>query len=1101
MGTDLDQAAQQVAQAQAVLQSERQRTQQAQQQIDTAKQQMQSQQYLRVQQQGLAGLGVRQRTEAQLNTSQEAVTQRSQAIEGYQNTVDTASAQISAAKAAEAKYQAISDAYTAGLQGKPIALNSKDEQAAYDAGQNTQQYNDVLSGLQDQYNLSYTQAKQFVNLSNQIVTEQNKAFGSVDSAKLADLNKRLQTLVGDRSTQQIQNINIPVVAATPTPAVQKIDTGNNLSNFFNVIPSVSAMPLNTGNASGNNGLGGSAGNVPGASGGNDLSQSGQSNNSGFFANLAGSFKKAFESDISQTKEQYVSAASQTNQLTGQVTTGTALPSSGLFAQNAPGVTSGSAATPILRVPTTTELAPIQAANTASISQNIGQFAQNLFSTKLEVNPLAGSQNQGLFTPVPRAPQESVIGVSIPQFQTTAPRYAYETAGTLNYGYNPSGSTTRTIDISGQNVFTPEQIGKATAFVAANAPYATPFAPLFIVEPTAEHALPKIYKEGFFSGVKSYAQEYPGEALTFGIFAGLGTAATIKYATASEYNVLRTTTNVPGKEPDVLMIPKAKETIILPTGENVEKTSFSLFGKASGGATISTVEVTKTSPIRDLFGIKPKVIYSSFGEGSYSEALAAVKGQYPSLNAARTAIRTYSKSPVDINIRGEAQVLTGLNQPRVNVQENIYYQPKQINIGGGKVSRSFAPFKEEISSTDYLVATKGDINYYASTPSSRKLFYVEGNPSQTFMKISQQGRTTDIFNQLSASKQTANVNIPMPTGNAGISRVANFDIYKTESITNAGRFGRARVVIPSEFRGVSIDYGQPVSQEFGGATKAVTKSLGSNAIETTVSKITLPRVSTPKAPASAATSLKNVGGSLLPSVSAKTAAQAALGGQVQKQTGQSVVTLAPRQNAVLSTTPATTQETSQGVIPVVGAVPIESVSLSQPQAQQQGESFGAINIPAIGSVSATGGSFSQQNRTTSPAEPVPRAVFPFLLTPSSTPLSKKTKKRTTFDIAYDVFIRRHGKEVKIASGLPLGLANKAGVTRNLQDLSRSFKLRPHGTTTIQDINYQIPGKLFRPSKREAGRIVQKAQFSLASVGERSEIKSARRRASKRVRWFS
>jgi 5-methylcytosine-specific restriction endonuclease McrA len=44
--------------------------------------------------------------------------------------------------------------------------------------------------------------------------------------------------------------------------------------------------------------------------------------------------------------------------------------------------------------------------------------------------------------------------------------------------------------------------------------------------------------------------------------------------------------------------------------------------------------------------------------------------------------------------------------------------------------------------------------------------------------------------------------------------------------------------------------------------------------------------------------------------------------------------------------------------------------------------------------------------------------------------------TRLSKAYDVFIRKKGKEVKIASMLPKGLATKAGVSRNLKDLSAS-----------------------------------------------------------------
>ena len=94
-------------------------------------------------------------------------------------------------------------------------------------------------------------------------------------------------------------------------------------------------------------------------------------------------------------------------------------------------------------------------------------------------------------------------------------------------------------------------------------------------------------------------------------------------------------------------------------------------------------------------------------------------------------------------------------------------------------------------------------------------------------------------------------------------------------------------------------------------------------------------------------------------------------------------------------------------------------------------------------------------------------------------------------AYDIFIRRKGKEVRIGEGLPIGKATKLGVSRNLRDLSASFKLSQRGSTSQEDINFNIPANLFRPSKREAGRIVQRRASRLGARTEISEILSAKR----------
>jgi hypothetical protein len=103
-------------------------------------------------------------------------------------------------------------------------------------------------------------------------------------------------------------------------------------------------------------------------------------------------------------------------------------------------------------------------------------------------------------------------------------------------------------------------------------------------------------------------------------------------------------------------------------------------------------------------------------------------------------------------------------------------------------------------------------------------------------------------------------------------------------------------------------------------------------------------------------------------------------------------------------------------------------------------------------------------------------------------------------AYDVFIRKKGKEVKIAEKLPYGLATKAGVTRNLKDISASFKLKEAGVTANKDIDFSVPANLFTSSKRDAGRIVQRRGKRLSGRGEVSDILSAKRKKGRRGIWY-
>lgn len=134
--------------------------------------------------------------------------------------------------------------------------------------------------------------------------------------------------------------------------------------------------------------------------------------------------------------------------------------------------------------------------------------------------------------------------------------------------------------------------------------------------------------------------------------------------------------------------------------------------------------------------------------------------------------------------------------------------------------------------------------------------------------------------------------------------------------------------------------------------------------------------------------------------------------------------------------------------------------------------------------------NMQQRIATPRPIIP-PIFPGIDNKKKSVLSK-------VKAAFDVFIKRRGKEVKIGSALPLGLAKRAGVMRNVKDLSASFTLRPRGTTTMEDINFNVPSRIFAPSKRNRNWFVQQRRFRLSSRSEVSDIMSAKR--SKRFKWF-
>lgn len=117
--------------------------------------------------------------------------------------------------------------------------------------------------------------------------------------------------------------------------------------------------------------------------------------------------------------------------------------------------------------------------------------------------------------------------------------------------------------------------------------------------------------------------------------------------------------------------------------------------------------------------------------------------------------------------------------------------------------------------------------------------------------------------------------------------------------------------------------------------------------------------------------------------------------------------------------------------------------------------------------------------------------------------KSVKKASIFSKvkkAFNVVTYRKGKEEVIARNLPEGLAKKAGVKEVLSSLRASFKLKPVGETTVEDIEFTIPTG-FRMSKVEKGRYVQ---LKNKRFGARTETKEAqyfrKYKTSGRMKWF-
>lgn len=115
--------------------------------------------------------------------------------------------------------------------------------------------------------------------------------------------------------------------------------------------------------------------------------------------------------------------------------------------------------------------------------------------------------------------------------------------------------------------------------------------------------------------------------------------------------------------------------------------------------------------------------------------------------------------------------------------------------------------------------------------------------------------------------------------------------------------------------------------------------------------------------------------------------------------------------------------------------------------------------------------------------------------------KKRKK------AYQLFIKRHGKNILIGQPTTKGRALFAGENIARTTLARTFGVFPtKRTTEREDITY-TPSQMFRGySLRKGKRIplidtyIQKRKFSLSSMGERLEIKAARRSKAGSLKWF-
>lgn len=122
-------------------------------------------------------------------------------------------------------------------------------------------------------------------------------------------------------------------------------------------------------------------------------------------------------------------------------------------------------------------------------------------------------------------------------------------------------------------------------------------------------------------------------------------------------------------------------------------------------------------------------------------------------------------------------------------------------------------------------------------------------------------------------------------------------------------------------------------------------------------------------------------------------------------------------------------------------------------------------------------------------------------PPPKPLKKiqMLKEGSKVKQAFDVIIFNRGKEEKIATRLPENLAKKIGVQSVISNLRASFKLKPIGTTSQEDIEYKLPSS-FRLGKYDKMRFVQKKETRFGSRPETKEAQFFRKVKKGKMKWF-
>lgn len=796
--TQLSQARERTQEARSQLATEKATTQAAQQQLQSAQSQFSTARSLRSTQGGINAQLARRRNIDTIQNQLKNVGTRQEALGQYEQEILNAEANIADYQSQIDDIQAFESAKKLVADRVPVTFIENDAERKYadtlyergydpygDYAQRSALIGDIVADLQaqgvDQKTLKSVNRELFSNL------------GKISSTQL---NSNINSLVnpGIQGTQT--RLEVPTVEAPPIEEISYFQ-----SDPFS-IPIVSAKSINASNSNIRN-----DGNVfTGLVVGDNLEQR---NNDSFISRIFGNradLEKGFQKATGQ--ESFVSAIGP----------------AGAFVSEP---LAGQQGTATIRIPTIDEAARIQAADLRGeffnrpVSEivNVGQQYNDLIkgfdrlslqeqqgrigqlqaigaridpNTNQIVPPsvlvgLGSNKREVLITELDtrnplrtyrsalsylggRAAAQTARGfgldeegiITIPEYTAQVPASSILTRGTRQDDLLSPSTIFTGVTVEAQPLGTPSQIQSAVRTGIDVGPYFIPGVgqSLFLGESVYDIGS-EINKSGS-KGIIDFVTKFPIETVALG---GLG-ALKIGKVFTPQYSLVRATRNTPGVKPNIFINPTETKSFFGPDGTKLTRMSFDIFGKAKKGSVASTVELRKSSPIRDFFGVAPKTIYESArGRKDYRDAYNKLIELGVNKKEVRGLLRQYSKSGANVEITGKGNVLLGDGiKPSFLISSDAKFVPRVQIMPYGKRTRKFNPFKERGEQAGKTLGNSDNAEFYGSTPDITKLYFKSGSPSREFQKLSQAGRTTRRSAQLSKVTRRGNVELDFPIGN-------------------------------------------------------------------------------------------------------------------------------------------------------------------------------------------------------------------------------------------------------------------------------------------------------------------------------------------------